>query len=180
MRQGEILGLRWRDIDFDRNIISIRQTLSHDGKHLKVGAKTASGVRSISIDRDTVIMLQKHRRFILKEKVLAGALYTDNDLLISTNVGNPTSPKNLSRAWYNLLEKSKLNQITFHDLRHTHASLLLKNDVHPKVVSERLGHASIQITIDLYSYLFPTLQEKAANDLGAQLFRPVIVVKNVV
>ncbi|QQZ60230.1 tyrosine-type recombinase/integrase [Paenibacillus sonchi] len=98
-------------------------------------------------------------------------MYINYDLVICTTVGTPTTPRNLSRTWYNMLKKSELHPITFHDLRHTHASLLLKNNVHPKIVSERLGHASIQITLDLYSHLFPNMQEAAAHLLGEQLFR---------
>ncbi|NGM83376.1 site-specific integrase [Paenibacillus sp. 7124] len=171
MRQGEILGLRWRDVDLERGIVSVRQTLSHDGKTLRPGAKTTTSVRTISIDPDTVSMLDKWRRRQQLEKSYAGAMYEDNDLVVCTTVGTPTTPRNLSRTWYSMLKKSELHPITFHDLRHTHASLLLKNNVHPKIVSERLGHASIQITLDLYSHLFPNMQEEAAHALGEQLFR---------
>lgn len=170
MRQGEILGLRWSDVDFDRGIISVRQTLSHDGKKLKTGAKTKTSLRSISIDPKTVQLLQKHRRGILSERLHAGSEYEDNDLVICTINGKPCSPRNISRIWYELLKKSELPRLTFHDLRHTHASLLLKNNEHPKVVSERLGHSKIQITIDLYSHLFPNMQEEAAHKLGNMLF----------
>lgn len=145
MRQGEILGLRWSDIDFDRRLISVRQTLSHDGKELKSGAKTKTIIRTISIDPNTARLLQKHRRVILSEKIHSGSEYKDNDLVVSTSVGTPCS-QNLSRIWHDLLKKSELPTITFHDLRHTHASLLLKNNVHPKIVSERLGHSKIQIS----------------------------------
>jgi len=170
MRQGEILGLRWADVDFERGLISVRQTLSHDGKQLKSGAKTKTSIRTISIDPKTVHLLQKLRRIILSEKLHSGSEYKDNDLVVCTSVGTPCSPRNLSRIWYDMLKKSELPTITFHDLRHTHASLLLKNNVHPKIVSERLGHSKIQITIDLYSHLFPNMQEEAAHELGKMLF----------
>ncbi|OMC94466.1 site-specific integrase [Paenibacillus sp. FSL R5-0636] len=171
MRQGEILGLRWRDVDLERGVISVRQTLSHDGKELRAGAKTTTSIRTISFDVDTIQMLEKWMRRQQQEKDDAGAMYINHDLVICTTVGTPTTPRNLSRTWYNMLKKSELHPITFHDLRHTHASLLLKNNVHPKIVSERLGHASIQITLDLYSHLFPNMQEGAAHLIGEQLFR---------
>lgn len=170
MRQGEILGLRWSDVDLDRGMISIRQTLSHDGKKLKTGAKTKTSLRSISIDPKTVQLLLKHRRVILSERLHSGSEYEDNDLVICTTSGKPCSPRNVSRIWYELLKQSELPKITFHALRHTHASLLLKNNEHPKVVSERLGHSKIQMTIDLYSHLFPNMQEEAAHKLGNMLF----------
>lgn len=170
MRQGEILGLRWSDIDFERKIISVNQTLTHDGKELKVGTKTLTSIRSISIDSVTMDELQKHHEFVNEEKLKAGDMYKDNNLVIGTNFGTPCTPRNLTRTWYKLLEISRLRKITFHGLRHTHASLLLKTNTHPKVVSERLGHSKIQTTMDIYSHLFPSLQEDAANQLSELLF----------
>lgn len=141
MRQGEILGLRWSDIDFDRQTISISQTLSHDGKELLAGAKTQSGIRSIAIDIQTKIELELHRELIKGEKSALGSYYSDFDLVTATNSGQPYSPRSLDKIWNKLRDSSELKKIRYHDLRHTHASLLLSANVHPKVVSERLGHS---------------------------------------
>jgi integrase len=168
-RQGEVLGLRWMDCDLERKIISIRQSLSHDGKEFGL-PKTESSIRSISIDNDTVEALKQHRKLIEREKELALSMYIDKDLVVCTNIGTQCHPRNLERAWKKLRNDAKMRKITYHDLRHTHASLLLKNSAHPKVVSERLGHSSIQITLDLYSHLFPNIQEDAATGLGQLLF----------
>lgn len=170
MRQGEILGLRWMDVDLNRKIISVRQTLSHDGKEFGT-PKTESSIRSITIDEVTVEALKKHRNMITQEKWSKDDSYVDNDLVVCTKYGTPCFPKDLDTVWNRLRESAKLRKITFHDLRHTHASLLLKNNTHPKVVSERLGHSSIQITLDLYSHLFPNMQEDAADQLGQMLFQ---------
>jgi integrase len=170
MRQGEILGLRWIDVDFDNKTISIRQTLSHDGKELKSGAKTSSSVRSIAIDDETVAVLQKHRKMIVEEKLKSGNVYTDLGLVVCTSTGGICLPRSLSKFWDKLRSRSNLPKIKFHDLRHTHASLLLKQNVHPKIVSERLGHSSIQMTLDTYSHLLPNIQQDAAKELGKILF----------
>lgn len=170
MRQGEILGLRWMDVDFDRNIISVRQTLAHNGKSIITGAKTATSIRTISIDQQTASILNKHMLSTKRELLMLGKTMAPHSLVICTGKGTLTSPRNISRVWYSMLKKTGLKKITFHDLRHTHASLLLKNNTHPKVVSERLGHSSIKITIDLYSHLFPNMQEEAAEELGKMLF----------
>ncbi|WP_424768341.1 tyrosine-type recombinase/integrase [Paenibacillus sp. sgz302251] len=170
MRQGEILGLRWMDVDFDRNMISVRQTLSHNGKEIIHGAKTATSIRTISFDSHTATVLQKHMRTVRREMLALGKPFDREDLVVCNGLGTKANPRNINRIWYKLLEKSELKKITFHDLRHTHASLLLKNNTHPKVVSERLGHSSIKITIDLYSHLFPNMQEEAAAELAKMLF----------
>lgn len=173
MRQGEILGLRWQDIDFGRNIITVRQTLSHDGKDFGP-PKTESSIRSITIDPATLEALKTHQKLIEQEKSLSSELYSDHDLVSPTNSGKPNSPRYLDKLFDRLKKLAGMRHITFHDLRHTHASLLLKNNVHPKVVSERLGHSSIQITLDLYSHLFPNMQEDAAVGLGNMLFKEQI------
>ncbi|MED1201774.1 tyrosine-type recombinase/integrase [Heyndrickxia acidicola] len=161
MRQGEILGLRWIDIDFENQLLFVRQTLSHDGKEFIPGAKTASGVRSIALDQDTIQLLKRHLELVATDK--DNKDYKDGGLVVCTNLGEKIPPRMIMRVWYKLLRDSHLPKITFHDLRHTHASLLLKNNVHPKVVSERLGHSSIQITLDTYSHLLPNMQKEAAG-----------------
>lgn len=174
MRQGEILGLRWQDVDFDNCKIYIRQTLSHDGKEFNTGAKTSSGIRSITIDHVTMEKLKRQYRIITVEKKHARSIYNDKDLVICTSTGNQVSPSSIVKIFRKLLLNSNLNRITFHDLRHTHASLLLMQNVHPKIVSERLGHSSIQMTLDTYSHLMPNMQEEAANGLANMLFTTTV------
>ena len=107
--------------------------------------------------------LRKHRRWQLEDR-LASEKYENQDLVFSQRNGDPLTPQQLEGVWYYFFRKqTKLPYIRFHDLRHTHASLLLKAGVHPKVVSERLGHSSVTITLDRYSHLLPGLQEAAAQ-----------------
>ncbi|MFD2370637.1 tyrosine-type recombinase/integrase [Brevibacillus sp. GCM10020057] len=169
MRRGEILGLRWKDIDFENGEISIQQTLSNTGDELQE-PKTKSAQRSIALPEQTVAELKKHKRRIAQEKLLARSVYQDNDLVVCTSVGTKVLPRNLIRTYYRLLEKADVPKIRFHDLRHSHATLLLKKGVHPKIAQERLGHANIRITLDTYSHVLPNMQSEAAKQFGDSLF----------
>ncbi|MFB9330116.1 tyrosine-type recombinase/integrase [Paenibacillus aurantiacus] len=170
LRQGELLGLRWKDIDFEQKTLSVVQTLSHDGKELTAGAKTATGTRLVSLDDKTIAELKKRKRLVAAEKLSAGGVYEDNDLVVATSIGTPLGPRNMLRTFYRLISEAELPELTIHDLRHTHATLLLKQGVHPKIVSERLGHASVKITLDLYSHLLPNMQKETADQFGKMLF----------
>lgn len=166
MRQGEILGLRWKDIDVENRTISVVQTLSHKGQILSAGAKTAAGNRKISIDENTLNQLLSLKLKYKEEKMANRPIYQDYDLVIRTSIGTPVSPRNLLRSFYSIIEKAQVRKIRFHDLRHTHASLLLKQGVNPKIVAERLGHANVKITLDTYSHLLPDLQKETADEFG--------------
>ncbi|MEW9668648.1 tyrosine-type recombinase/integrase [Ammoniphilus sp. 3BR4] len=165
MRKGEILGLRWKDIDFDKNIIYVKQILANNGKEFKVGAKTASGVRAIHIPKHLAYELLSHRKKMLQEKSQSGLEYTENDLVVSTKYGNPVDPASLSVRFKKQIIKLGLPPIRFHDLRHTHTTMLIQQNVNAKVISERLGHSSIQITLNQYSHVLPSMQQEVANKL---------------
>lgn len=168
MRQGEILGLRWKDIDFESKLLRIQQILEHDGKGFKSGAKSKAGNRTINLPDDLVEALKERRLQQEQEKEHAQELYQDLDLVICTKVGTQVPPSDLYQVWKRLIQKAGLPHIRFHDIRHTHASILLMQGVHPKVVSERLFHSSITLTLDTYSHLMPSMQAdatKAFNDL---------------
>lgn len=171
MRQGEILGLRWQDIDFENRTLSVRQTLSHDGKTILSEAKTKSSIRPIYLPDETLEALRKHRLLVKQEKLKAAVEYRDQDLVVCTTVGTPICPRNLNRTWYRLLNQSGVTQIRFHDLRHTHATLLLQKGIHVKVVAERLGHSNTRVTLDTYSHVLPTMQEEAAKAISDILFK---------
>jgi integrase len=164
MRQGEILGLRWSDIDFEKRNITIQQTVTRHRK-IKQGAKTKNSVRSVAISPETVEVLKEHRQMIVQERVALGPNYENNDLVVCTHFGGPVTQRAIQKVWNSFLKKTGAPKITFHDLRHTHASLLIKQGVHIKVISERLGHSSVSITMDLYGHLMPNMQEDAAAGL---------------
>lgn len=170
MRQGEILGLRWKDINSVDKSISVIQTLSHDGKTLKAGSKTKAGTRKIHLPYETLQYLEKHKRITDIEKEQNSPLYADNDLIVCTSIGTPVIPRNLMRTFYRLIKSADLKKIRFHDIRHTHATLLLMQGVNPKIVAERLGHVDIRLTLDTYSHLLPSMQLESATKFGELLF----------
>jgi integrase len=177
MRRGEVLGLRWRDVDFDAARLSVRQQvarISRKGADGKVEVfwgfgppKTKAGRRSIPLDRVTVDALRDRRGTWAAEKVKAGKVYKDDDLVFCRADGSHLDPDVVSGIFERLVRQSGLPRIRFHDLRHTHATLGLAANIHPKVMSERLGHSSITITLDLYSHAIPALGADAADRIAA-------------
>ncbi|MEH7108786.1 tyrosine-type recombinase/integrase [Bacillus sp. JJ1764] len=166
MRQGELLGLRWKDVDLEKGLIRMSQTLSHDWKQFLEGAKTKSSIRTIQIPKPTTKLLKKQKVHISKEKLEMGQDYEDHDLVICTKLGTPLNPANVRRTFKRLLSQAEVKSIRFHDLRHTHATLLLSEGVNVKVISERLGHSNIKITLDTYSHILPTMQQEAVDKLN--------------
>lgn len=166
MRRGEILGLRWKDIDFDQARISVQQTLyrpSNSGIIFQE-PKTKSAKRRIAIPHFVVQELKSHKAKQNKFKLQYGAGYQDHDLVVCYDDGRPQDPRNLLRHYERIIKRSGLPYIRFHDLRHTHATMLLQLGEHPKVVSERLGHSRVGITMDVYSHVLPDMQKEAADN----------------
>lgn len=169
MRQGEILGLRWMDIDFHTKQIFISQTLSHDGKELRNSTKTRAAKRAIHIPNVLINHLKIERKKFLEDKLKYGNEFEDNDLVVCTKIGKPVQSTNLLRAFKNDSKKVGLPIIRFHDLRHTHATMLIQQNINPKVIQERLGHSSIGITLDIYSHVLPSMQQEVAEKLDEML-----------
>lgn len=171
LRRGELLGLCWDCVDLEKGIITVKRQLLalKDGLSLEETTKSKSGRRSIYLTDDAVKELKAHRKRQLQEKLIMGKAYNDNNLVFCKEDGSPLDPRSFTRHFQRLLEKSGLPKVRLHDLRHTHATLLLARGVHPKIVQERLGHSSITMTLDLYSHLIPSLQEAAAKSLNGLL-----------
>jgi integrase len=167
IRRGESLALKWADVDLDLATVRVRRTLTRgeDGRGYVVGAATKSGKgRHVRLTPRAVEALKRHRARQAKEKLKVGGLYRDQDLVFAGEGGNPINPSNLrNRSFKPLLERAGLPRITFHDLRHTCASLLFQRNVHPKFVQELLGHASVAITLDTYSHMLPGMGGEAAD-----------------
>ncbi|MED0678736.1 site-specific integrase [Aneurinibacillus thermoaerophilus] len=165
MRRGEIFGLRWKDIDFENGKISINQTLSWvSGKGLIFQeAKTKRSHRSISISDFVIQELKNHKLQQRKEKLQMGEAYKDQDLVAASAYGNPMNPRGVTEYFRKLTIEAALPPIRFHDLRHTHATIMLRLGEHPKIVSERLGHSNIQMTLNLYSHVTPDMQKDAST-----------------
>jgi integrase len=153
MRSGELLGLQWRDVDLKAGMLRVRRTVFNGKVNLP---KTSHGSRGIRLSKTAVEALRQHAQ--------------DAEWVFPTSVGTSMSVHNLhNRSWKPLLKRAGLPNIRFHDLRHTCATLLLTKAVHPKVVQELLGHASIQITLDTYSHLLPDMGNIAANAMDDAL-----------
>jgi integrase len=164
MRRSELLALRWRDIDFIYSQIYVARSLHQlqDGSYVLTQPKSDSSCRTIALSPSAILVLQNHYEKRKLELAMLGMPLKDDDLVFSTPEGKPLRPNTVSRAWTMLAARAGIKVIRLHDARHTHASLMLKQGIHPKIVQERLGHASIQTTLDTYSHVAPGLQAAAA------------------
>jgi len=167
LRQGELLGLMWSDLDLLTRYLKIqRQVQRVKGEGLKFREpKSSASRRVVIVSTSTIAKLKKHKATQNKEKAFAGDRWLEQDLIFPTTIGTPRDPRNLYREFKEALQQTKLPDIRFHDLRHTSATLLLQQGTHPKVVQERLGHADISLTLNTYSHVLPSIQEEAAEKL---------------
>ncbi|NPV54823.1 MAG: site-specific integrase [Firmicutes bacterium] len=171
-RRGEILGLRWEDVELDKGLITITQELLRvEREYVFRQPKTRGSVRPIPIPPFVVEELRAHKLQQKKWRLAAGSAWQDTGLVCTHEDGSLINPDSLSPYFIKVMKKAGFPHITFHGLRHTHATLLLKWNVHPKKVSERLGHSSIQLTMDTYSHVMPTMQDEAVQLLEENLFR---------
>lgn len=166
MRREEILGLRWSDVNFERNTVSVNQTVIRCGKDTVISptTKTAASHRTISIDPHTVDLLHAQHAYDLRQKIKSAA-YHDYDLVFCTESGSPYTPDYPSRAIKNVLKQIGLGEFSFHSFRHTHATMLLQAGVHFKIVQYRLGHSSFQMTMDTYSHVTPEMEGEVVSVL---------------
>ncbi|HLM78157.1 MAG TPA: site-specific integrase [Rubrobacteraceae bacterium] len=172
MRQGELLGLKWEDVDLEAGTLQVRRTLStRVGRGFSFSPpKTAKGRRSIKLPEVAKSSLRRHRKGQLEERMKLAELWEDNGLVFATRVGTPVGRHELvTRSFKPLLSKADLPGIRFHDLRHTCATLLLGKGVHAKFVQELLGHATISITLDTYSHVLPGMGDAAAGAMDEAL-----------
>lgn len=170
MRRGELLALRWGDVDVDRGELSVRRTITRGQNGLTTGEpKTAKGKRSISLPASCVTALKKHRISQTRVRLNLGPVWQDNDLVFERGNGDVLHPNIVSSRFRKLCEQTELPKIRFHDLRHTAATLMLANGEHPKIVQERLGHSDISMTLNLYSHVLPSMQRDAADRIEAML-----------
>jgi integrase len=168
MRRGEALGLSWEDIDLEAGRLSIKKTLIMNGyKTMLSTPKTKKGRRLIVLDPATVSALRKLRTEQMKVHLRQGLSWRESQPVFVTEAGHPYHPERVSKLFAQAAKQAGLPRIRLHDLRHTYATLALGAGVHPKVISERLGHASIAITLDCYSHCLPTISEEAAARVAA-------------
>lgn len=170
LRRGEALALRWSDVDLDAGTLRVSRTLSRTAAGLVfTEPKTARSRRTIPLPPALVEELRAHRTRQLAERLAAGSLWRDHDLVFPSLTGTPLDPRNALRALTATAARAGLDGIGLHTLRHTCASLLLAQDVHPRVVMETLGHSGIAITMDVYSHVMPQQQREAADRMQGAL-----------
>ncbi|MFH0847039.1 MAG: site-specific integrase [Chloroflexota bacterium] len=152
-------------VDLIAGEISVRRGLHRlgDGSYVFSQPKSAKSKRTIALPPSATLVLKEHQLNQRFKRNMVGRPLPDSDFVFSAYDNKPLRPNTITRAWENLASKAGVKVIRFHDARHTHASLMLKQGVHPKIGQERLGHASIQITLDTYSHVAPGLQEAAAK-----------------
>lgn len=167
-RRGEILGLRWRDCDLEAGRLAIQQTLIEIRYQVEVSTpKTAKGRRSIALDAGTLEALKRYRAQVLQERMLLGrGKPSEDELIFQQPDGSPVQPSAFSAGFIQRAKAAGLPRIRLHDLRHSHATLALQAGIPAKVVSDRLGHATTAITLDLYSHVSPSMQEEAADRIA--------------
>lgn len=166
MRRGEVLGLRWSDVDLDRARISVRHAVVTVAYAVLESTPKTHQARVIDLDPDTVEQLRAHHRRQQIEREEWGSDYRDNDLVIAKENGEPLHPQSFSQAFGRLVRNAGLRQIRLHDLRHTHATLAVKAGVPVKVISERLGHESPAFTLKQYAHVIPGMQAEAAAQVA--------------
>ena len=170
MRRGELAGLRWPDVDLHRARLTVnQQVVSVDYQLIETDLKTDTSRRTIDLDDRSVAVLRRHRRRQLEQHLATGRR-VDEGYVFANPDGAPIHPDLISQTFERAVARLDLPRIRLHDLRHTHATILLRENVHAKVVSERLGHANVAFTMSVYQHVIPGMQAQAATKFGAAVF----------
>jgi integrase len=168
MRRGEILALRWRNVDLNRAVLRVTESLEQTKAGLRIKAPKSEKARAITLPRFATEELRRLKREQAEELLRLGVRQGDDTLLCARADGEPLQPRSLTHEFTHMISRVKdIPRVRFHDLRHSHATQLLSAGVHPKVAQERLGHSTISVTLDLYSHVTATMQEDAAAKIDA-------------
>ena len=164
MRRGELLALRWQDVDLETGMVTVSRSVQQTrGRVLAIKGTKTGKTRLLPISTRTVQELIRHRGIQAQHRLWIGETWEDNDLVVARPNGAIVVPDVLSNRFHEIANKAGLLPIRLHDLRHTHVAILISQGEHAKVISERLGHSSIAITMDRYGHLFPALSRSAAD-----------------
>ena len=167
MREGEIAALKWNNVSFKEHFISVTHNFQRIGNNYKLKSpKTAKSKRNIAMMDLTFKALKTHRKSQIKRMLKNETSYNDEGFVCAWDNGQPYRPHYISDMSRNSVKKLGYPIIRFHDLRHTHATMLLSKGVNPKIVSERLGHSTVSITLDIYSHVLPNIQKEAVEKLN--------------
>lgn len=172
LRRGELLGLKWEDINFEEGTVEIKRNLVRAGTKLVLKEpKSETSIRTLKLSKNLLTMLKNHRKRQLELKLLLGNEYKDNGFVFCKPNGEPINPSTFSHQFDDFLKKNNLPDIRLHDLRHTNATLMLKSNIPAKVASSRLGHSTVSITLDLYSHVLTDMEEEAAAKIDEILYK---------
>ncbi len=176
MRRSELLGLRWSDVDFIMSQIYISRGLHQlkDNTYVCTEPKSEHSRRAIALSPSVINLLKRSKEKRKLDCIVWNLPFSESSPVFCKHDGNPLRPNTVTRVWHDAAKKAGLKDIRLHDARHTHASIMLKRGIHPKIVQERLGHSSIQMTLDTYSHVAPGLQQKAAEAFETAV-NPVVV-----
>lgn len=170
LRQGELLGLRWQDVDTDRATLTVLQTIQEIEGKIEVGApKSKSSRRTVPIEPAALDALKAWRTEQKKERMKAGAAWTDTGLVFTSLVGTPLSARNVARRWHQILDAAGVERRGMHAARHTVATLLMAAGKHPSLVQDLLGHSTIRLTLDTYTHVSEHLRSEATSALSTLL-----------
>jgi integrase len=169
LRRGEIAALRWKNVDLDAGILKIVQTTRQIGKAVSYKPVKNTKGRPVALSGLMLEELKAHRAKQAEELLRFGVKLSGESFVFAQPDGSPIKPGSVTNEWKRLVKKHVLPRIRFHDLRHTHATAMLASGVHPKIASERLGHTSIAITLDLYSHVLPNMQADAIQTMDNEL-----------
>lgn len=168
LRRGELLGLRWDDIDFAEGVLTVRHAVQRvNGRLILVDPKTSLSRRVVPVPAPTLTALWAHRHRQNSDRLAAGSTWHDFGLVFVTHSGRPLEPRNINRAWYAVRDKAGLGSVRLHDLRHSCASFLLAAGASPRTVMKTLGHSQIGLTMNTYTHVLPDF-ERAAVDAAAE------------
>lgn len=175
LRRGEILALRWRHVEMgdNRRMMAVMESAEQTKDGIRYKSPKSGKARTVSLSSTVIAELKAHRARQAEEQLKLGIRPDDDSFVVAQFDGSPLQPRSLTHEWMRLIQKTALPRIRFHDLRHTHASQMLAAGVHPKVASERLGHSTIGITLDLYSHVMPGMQADAAEQVDAAIRQAV-------
>lgn len=169
LRRGELLGSKWFDLDHEKNELAILRSYNVIKGGAKFSEPKGGSKRTIKLPSKVTDELLRWKEKQSKEKEFLGRSYQDQGLIFSTKLGTPIYPREVNREFDRLIGMAQVRRIRVHDMRHTHATVLLKLGVHPKVVQMRLGHKDITITLQIYSHYVLGLDEEAADKLDGVL-----------
>lgn len=171
MRRGEVLALKWDNINFEKQTVKIKESLAYTKEHglIFTTPKTSNSFREVVIPTSLIELLQELKTEQYEMKQRMGTSYQNFNLIVCTTDGKPVHPRNLVRTFDRLIKKAGIKKISIHDLRHTNATLLMKQGINPKIVSERLGHANVSITLDIYSHTDLDMQIETVAKLERML-----------